>query len=193
MSLLKEQRPLGTTSRIIGCISMSKRIVCTLLLFLMLMSAGCAGIEGNMPRFTASSAQKRGLAEALDHLRAGKEQQARDSLEKVADGAPVPGVTDEALFRLALLSLKEDGGKGLQRSQALLERLAASCPDSIWTRQSAPLLAHLAEVKTLRNRQREVKTLRDLNLSLNNDNRELRQSLERLKQLDLELEQRIKR
>ena len=75
----------------------------------------------------------------------------------------------------------------------MLERLADKYPDSIWTRQSAQLLAHLAEVKALRNRQRELKSLKEQNLSLNRDNKEMRQSLEQLKQLDLELEKRIKR
>lgn len=38
-----------------------------------------------------------------------------------------------------------------------------------------------------------MKTLRDLNLSLSRDNRDLRQTIERLKNLDIELEQKIKR
>ena len=170
-----------------------ERFVLIVLLLLVMMSSGCASIKRNLPGFPALSEQKRSLNEALDQLRAGREQQARDLLEKVVNGAPVAGVTDEALFRLALLSLKDDGSKGFQHSQLLLERLAGEYPESIWARQSAPLLAHLAEVRTLRNRQRELKTLKELNLSLSRDNRELRQSLERLKQLDLELEHRIKR
>lgn len=167
--------------------------VCIALLALVAMNSGCAGLGGRAPRFMALSEPQRSLVGALDRLSAGKEQQARDLLEKAVDGAPAAGVTDEALFRLALLSLKEDGGKGLQRSQALLERLADKYPDSLWTRQSAPLLSHLVEARALRNRQRELKSLREQNLSLSRDNRELRQSLEQLKQLDLELEQRIKR
>lgn len=171
----------------------SEHCVFIALLALVTMNAGCTGLEGRMPRFLAFSEQERSLTGAIDQLRVGKEQQARTLLEKVVYGVPATGVTDEALFRLALLSLKEEGDKGIQRSQALLERLASKYPDSIWTRQSAALLSHLAEVRTLRNRQRELKTLKELNLSLSNDNRELRQSLEQLKQLDLELEQRIKR
>jgi hypothetical protein len=170
-----------------------EHLVYIVLVSLVTMNAGCAGIKGSMPRFLELSGQQRSLTGSLDQLRAGKEQQARDLLEKVVDGAPTAGVTDEALFRLALLSLKEEGGKGLQRAQALLERLADKYPDSIWTRQSAPLLSHLAEDRVLRNQQRELKSLREQNLSLSRDNRELRQSLEQLKQLDLELEQRIKR
>lgn len=171
----------------------SERVTFIALLFLMMLNAGCACLESRMPHDLTLSTQERSLKEALDWLRAGNEQRARNLLEKVVDGAPVAGVTDEALFRLALLSLNEDGGKGLQRAQTLLERLAGKYPRSIWTRQSAPLLSHLAEVKVLRNRQRELKTVRELNLSLSRDNREMRQILERLKQLDLEQEQRIKR
>lgn len=170
-----------------------ERIVFFALLGLMTINAGCAGIKERTPPLPAAlSDQQRSLDEALEQLRTGKEQQARILLEKVVEG-PSAGVTDEALFRLALLSLREDGVKGLQRSQALLERLADRYPASLWTKQSAPLLSHLTEARILRNRQRELKSLRQQNLSLSRDNREMRQSLEQLKQLDLELEQRIKR
>ena len=173
----------------------SEYLVYIALLALVTMSAGCAGLEGRTPtpRFLQFTEQERSLTGALDQLRMGKEQQARNLLEKVVDGAPAAGVTDEALFRLALLSLREDGGKGLLRAQALLERLADKYPASLWTKQSAPLLSHLTEARILRNRQRELKNLKEHNLSLSRDNRELRQSLEQLKRLDLELEQRIKR
>jgi hypothetical protein len=170
-----------------------RNVVCIALLALMTMNAGCTALEKRMPNILPLSEQERSLAGALDQLRTGKEQQAKNLLEKVVEGAPAAGVTDEALFRLALLSLRDDGGKGLLRAQELLERLADKYPDSLWTRQSAPLLSHLTEARALRNRQRELKNLKEHNLSLSRDNRELRQSLEQLKQLDLELEQRIKR
>ncbi len=170
----------------------SEPIVFGAVLILVMVNAGCASLDRGMPHFITRS-EERNLEAGLGQLRAGNEQSARDLLEKVVDGVSIAGVTDEALFRLALLSLKEDGGKGSLRAQALLERLADKYPGSLWTKQSAPLLAHLVDVRTLRNRQRELKNLKELNLSLNNNNRELRQSLERLKQLDLELEQRIKR
>jgi len=54
-------------------------------------------------------------------------------------------------------------------------------------------ISHLQEVLTLRGVQRELKSLRNQNLSLSHDNKELRQSIERLKQLDMELEQKIRR
>lgn len=171
----------------------SEYVVYIALLALVTMSSGCSGIGGRMPSFLVFSEQERTLIEALDHLGAGEELQARILLEKVVGGVPAAGVTDEALFRLALLSLKENGSKGFLRAQTLLERLTDKYPDSLWTKQSAPLLSHLTEAMALRSRQRELKALREQNHSLSRDNRELRQSLEQLKQLDLELEQRIKR
>lgn len=170
-----------------------ERIICGLLLVLVMMTAGCAGRDGRGPRFIAFSGQERTLNEARDLLRAGNVQQTRSLLEKVVEGEPTAGVSDEALFRLALLSLNEDGSKGFQHSQALLEKLAVNYPDSLWTRQSAPLLSHLADYRVLRTKQRELKALKELNYSLSRDNKEMRQSLEQLKRLDLELEQRIKR
>ena len=142
---------------------------------------------------SAAREQERRFAGALEFLRAGREQEARDSLELVLEGPQRAGITDEALFRLSLLYLRDEGGRGTVKTQELLERLKADFPRSIWTQQSAPLIAYLAGVKTLRDRQREVKTLKELNLSLSRDNREMRQSIERLKSLDLELEQKIKR
>jgi hypothetical protein len=137
--------------------------------------------------------QERSFAGALEFLRAGREQDARDLLESVLKGPQRSGVTDEALFRLSLLYLRDEAGKGAVRTQDLLERLRTDFPASIWAQQAAPLIVYLAGVRNLRDRQREVKTLKDLNLSLSRDNREMRQSLERLKSLDLELEQKIKR
>jgi hypothetical protein len=137
--------------------------------------------------------QERRFAAALELLRTGKEQEARDLLELVVAGPARSGVTDEALFRLSLLSLRDDGTKGSARTQDLLERLTKEFPGSLWTYQGAPIADYLTAVRTLRDRQREVKTLKELNLSLSRDNREMRQSIERLKSLDLELENKIKR
>lgn len=168
-----------------------ERSLPAVLLLLCMMIAGCATLDRGTPHFVISS-EERNLEAGLKELRAGNELTAHILLEKVVDGAARAGVTDEALFRLALLSLKDDAGKGL-RAQALLERLSESYPDSIWARQSGQLLSLLADVKVLKNRQRELKALKEQNLSLSRDNKEMRQSLEQLKQLDLELEKRIKR
>lgn len=167
-----------------------KRIFPAISLFLLLLViSGCS----ELLRFSMSSTQEHNLNDALTQLGDGKEQQARVLLEKVVDSPPLAGVSDEALFRLAILDLRPDGVNGLVRSQRLLERLVTGYPDSPWTKQSAPLLSHLIETKNLRNRQRDLKTLKELNFSLSRDNRELRQNLDRLKQLDLELEKKINR
>jgi thioredoxin-like negative regulator of GroEL len=155
--------------------------------------AGCGTTKNYVPRPVSVSGQERNFAGALEYLRSGNEQRARELLERVVEAAPVNGITDEALFRLALLQLRDEGGRGAAQTQLLLERLADEYPNSNWTRQAAPLSIYLSNVKNLRDRQRELKTLRDLNLSLSRDNRELRQTIERLKSLDLELEQKIKR
>ena len=137
--------------------------------------------------------QERRFAGALEFLRTGREQEARDLLEQVVAGPPRSGVSDEALFRLSLLYLRDEGSKGTVRTQEMLERLISDFPRSAWAHQGAPLAAYLTGVRLLRDRQREVKTLKELNLSLSRDNREMRQSIERLKSLDLELEKKIKR
>ncbi len=129
----------------------------------------------------------------MEFLRSGNEQATRDLLERVVEGPPINGVTDEALFRLSVLYLRDDGGKGTVRAMELLDRLKKEFPISPWAHQAAPLGLYLAGVKTLREQRREVKILKELNLSLSRDNREMRQSMERLKSLDLELEQKIKR
>jgi len=158
------------------------------MVILMFMS-GCMTVP--IPRIV--SKQELDFAGALEYLRSGNWQKARPLLERVCEEPPITGVTDEALFRLALLHLGDDGTKGVARAQALLERLRNEFPLSSWTHQATPLASYLTGTKVLRDRQRELKTLYDLNLSLSHDNRELRQSLERLKQLDIELEQKIKR
>lgn len=165
------------------------RLYCGVLLLVMALNTGCAALL----RISGLSEQDRTLAAAMEQLRNSNEARARELLEQLIADTPVAGVTDEALFRLALLSLRDETGKVAGRTQQLLERLATDYPESLWNRQSVPLSAHLAEVKALRAKQRELKALRDTNLSLSRDNKELRQNLERLKQLDLELEQKIKR
>jgi hypothetical protein len=141
----------------------------------------------------AISLQERRFAGALEFLRSGNELAARDLFEQVIDEPSRSGVTDEALFRLSVLFLREEGTKGTGRALELLERLKSEFPRSIWAYQAGPLNAYLTGMRTLRDRQREVKTLKELNFSLSRDNREMRQSIERLKSLDLELEKKIKR
>lgn len=173
--------------------------ISTVLLVLLPLLCGCSQFGRKVSVATEHSVttsvpdQERRFAGALEFLRAGDEQAARGMFERVVAAPSRKGVTDEALFRLAVLYLRDEGGNEAGRAQELLERLRNEFPRSLWAHQAAPLGVFLAGVKTLRERRREVKILKELNLSLSRDNRELRQSIERLKSLDLELEQKIKR
>ncbi len=176
-----------------------ERFVVFALLPILLLAGGCSHRPKGPTEIAAIAEQERQFSGALQYLRSGKEQKARDLLEMVCAAQSLPGVTDEALFRLALLELRDESAKGIARSLELLGRLKDEYPRSIWTHQAAPLASLLATVKTLNDSQRELKyqrelkTLRELNLTLSRDNRELRQTIERLKSLDMELEQKIKR
>lgn len=164
-----------------------------LLLAAMLM-AGCgAFVNKDLPVARSLTSTERNFAAALQYLRIGNESKARESLELVVDESPLAGITDEALFRLAILNLRDENGKGDTRARKLLERLSSGYPAGSWAHQAAPLLGYIQETANLRARTRELKNLRNQNLSLSRDNKELRQNFERLKDLDLELEQKIRR
>jgi hypothetical protein len=147
--------------------------------------------EDSLP--SSITVQERRFAGALEFLRAGNELAARDLLEQVVEDTALSGVTDEALFRLSVLSLRDEGSKGAARALELLERLNHDFPKSIWNHQSSSLRVYLTGVKSIRDRQREVRSLKEQNFSLSRDNREMRQSIEKLKSLDIELEKKIKR
>lgn len=141
----------------------------------------------------AVPSHERKFAGALQLLRQGNEQGARELLEQVVVAPGLPGVTDDALFRLALLRLRDGGEKGGLEGYSLLARLAKEYPDSIWTHQSAALSGYLMLTQRLFEKQRETKPLRELNLHLSRENKELRLNLEKLKNLDLELDQKRRR
>ena len=134
--------------------------------------------------------QERSFAGALVFLQTGNETGARDLLEQVVTAPPIPGVTEEALFRLALLRLRDGGEKGVMGSRALFERLVREYPGTLWARQAAPLVSHLAEVQQQYIQLRQMGKFRERNLSLSRDNEKMRLKLEQLKMLDMELEQR---
>ena len=157
--------------------------LCIILLVATLLLGGCADFRG-MGVFTE---QGRYLAKATQSLRAGSNEQARKLLEQVILTKATVGITDEALFRLSLLNLNNETVKVSMRTLALLERLKKEYPNSPWTHQSAPLLSYLSGVRVFHEKEREQ------NIFLQRENRELRQSIERLKELDLEMDKKNKR
>jgi hypothetical protein len=155
--------------------------------FLLLFLCGCAsfpGWDGGMQRFT----QSRNLARANALLESGDKAGAARELSAVADAAGVAGVTDEALFRLALLTIHPvaDSGGNLHAIN-LLKRMKKEYPASRWTVQSGQLLELLSGVEELR---RQVKSLKSQNQTLGSEVNELNRNIEQLKQLDQELEKR---
>lgn len=169
---------------------MQHRIFVSLILMtISIFFSGCQTLENSLSFTSHTPLQKQILDDARMKLALHDEAGARLGLQQVVAAAPLPGVTDEALFRLALFSLQEDTSSATM----LLERLNREFPASAWNHQAEPLRRYLAQVRNLKERQHELATLKALNLSLHKDNRELKQTLERLKTLDLELEQRIRR
>ena len=162
-----------------------------------LLIAGCAAstpsTTGSSPGFMDRFSESRKLGEGVELLDEGKPVAAARMFHAVTTGKPVRGVTDEALFRLALLSLR-GGEKGYANASQLLKRLKREYPASIWTAQAAPLAALLSDVEELReqnrslkgNSQAQNKEIGDLKKEISALNSQIRQ----LKNLELELEQR---
>lgn len=165
-----------------------------LLTALLLFLSGCAsfpGLEGALQR----SPQSKSLARAQELLESGDRSGAVRELTAVTDARGVPGVTDEALFRLALLTVHPAADtNGNLSALNLLKRLKREYPASRWTVQSGQLLELLAGAEEL---QRQVKSLKSQNQSLKSQNQalgseinELNRNINQLKQLDQELEKR---
>ncbi len=131
-------------------------------------------------------------------MQSGKDEAARELLQKISSEKSIPGVTDEALFHQGLLSLrneKETGG--YPQTRQLLERLIHDYPGSIWAVQALPLNDLLVEYWTSElshgKIRRQVKALKESNVSLARENKEMRLNIEKLKSLEREMEQKSRR
>lgn len=132
--------------------------------------------------------QAENLETAKKMLREDKVQSATQILAAISAAKGVPGVTDEALFRLSLIYL--DAGQtrnDTSRAEETLEKLMRDYPKSSWRPHAAALEELIA------NLNRKIRNLRGENLSLEKKNRELRLNIEKLKILDIEQDQKIKR
>jgi outer membrane protein assembly factor BamD (BamD/ComL family) len=138
-----------------------------LLLILLLPVTACQTIP-----FTREQALSHKLAEAQKALRSRQLTRATALLSEVTAAPGTPGITDEALIRLALLQLRGGQERDLALALRSLERLAKEYPDSHWT----PLADPLADLVSR-------------SQSLARDNRTLRQNIQKIKELELELEQ----
>ncbi len=146
---------------------------------------GCAtfqkhGVYGN--------SQAANLEKAKKLLREDKVQSATQILAGISSAKGVPGVTDEALFRLSLIYLDAGQAKNdTSRAQETLEKLMRDYPKSSWRPHAAALEDLIA------NLNRKIRNLRGENLTLEKKNKELQLNIEKLKILDIEQDQKIKR
>jgi len=161
-----------------------------ILLALMILSLiGCSTLNEIQSSLVNKYSAPLKLSAALQAIEQGKSAAAISILEEIITEPGVNGVTDEALFRLSLLKLPHENDDGTRPSVRYLERLQHYYPDSDWTQQSKPLLEFLKEYTAVK---RQNRNLRILNISLTKDNNDMHQSLERLKNLDMQLERKSK-
>ena len=125
------------------------------------------------------------LARAVAYLEEGQTPAAEQLLTAICSEPGVPGVTDEALIRLSLLRLESSQSRNtLSTVQRDLERLAKEFPKSSWAPLASSLTDFIDAADELRQQDRK---LRDSNLTLSKENKDLRQSIEKLKSLELEM------
>ncbi len=146
---------------------------------------GCAGVQ---KRKDVPVSQRAKLESAKKLLRENKVSTAMNVLEDICSGKGSPGVTDEALFRLALLHLDTgQGNSGIVQAQQLFERLIKEYPSSSWKNHAASLVELIGMLN------RRIRYLKGENLSLSKENKELRINIEKLKIIDIEQELKSKR
>lgn len=118
--------------------------------------------------------QENKLARATRLMEQGKSTAAAELLIAVCSETGVPGVTDEALFRLGLIRLAA-GQTG--PAQHDMERVRKEYPHGPW----APMATSVSEFLSA------TEDLRQQGKKLTKENKELRQSIDQLKSLELEL------
>lgn len=163
-------------------------------LVLMLLAAsllcGCAatrqGVKGGFVERYSGSLK---LAQAKEMLAEGDSTAAARTLGIICSGPALPGVTDEALFRLALLTLKNSERPLSGKAYQLLKRLKKEYPSSPWTLQASQLSDLLNADEELKHQNRSLKAA---NQSLAGELKELNSNLQQLKHLDLELERKTR-
>ncbi len=143
--------------------------------------------------------QEKKLAAAIKLQKAGKTSATIDALISLCGERGVAGVTDEALFRLSLLYLvngPESDKMSLQLAQQGFVRLQKEYPSSPWTGMAAPVSEFVSTMTELRRQNQNCRSqnqaLSRETQAISRENQELRQNIEKLKRLDLELEQKHK-
>jgi hypothetical protein len=186
-----------------------RKLATTILLALTL--SACATLNIGDDQYIFHHNQEKKLAAAVKLQKEGKLPAAVESLKALCAERGVPGVTDEALFRLSMLYLNDglDNDKeSMQLAQHYIERLRKEYAYSSWAGMAYPVAELLSTTAELRRQAQHIKNqnqglskenqglskenqgLSKENQGLSKENQELRQSIEKLKRLDLELEQK---
>lgn len=169
----------------------------SLFIIMVVCLSGCASLQKSLESQRQRSARQDKLAQAVSLIGKGNTEKASKLLAEIVAAPGIPGVTDEALFRLGLLSVPPD----LEREEIAnalkhLERLQRDYPVSPWANQAATLTDFLSgvprRIESTTELRRQIKTLKDLNLSLTRENKEMKLNIEKIKTLDLELEKKAK-
>lgn len=111
-------------------------------------------------------------------------------LEEMISRPTEAGITDEALFQLALLNLSANNREGANKSSQLLQRLIKEHPRSPWAHLGQPLIELL---DNLAEQRRQIAASKNQNQSLGKEIKELHQTIDQLKNLDLEMEKKSRR
>jgi hypothetical protein len=160
--------------------------------------------------------QERKLSRAVTLLEKGETATAAQALAAISAEPIAAGVTDEALFRLSLLQLGTTMESGdMAAIENDLGKLVKTYPASSWTPLASNLIEFFAatedarkqdqklqKLQTQENRKlkehnlaltKEQRALKALNLSLTKENSDLREIIEKLKTLELDLGKGSKR
>jgi hypothetical protein len=171
---------------------------CCAIILLAAAVAGCAALSAEQ-RSAYRSGQEWKLSRAEALIRDGNRPAAVQVLGHIVADPPLPGITDEALYRLALLRLGTGQGvAGLAQARKELDHLAKKFPRSPRATDAALLAPFLAAEQGRLLQQQKLQglnhalaqengRLKELNSDLARENREFRQTLDKLKSLDLEL------
>lgn len=164
--------------------------------------SGCATIRKEDPN-ALEQRQKLILAKML--LERNRTEAAKKTLTEITAKPPVAGITDEALFRLALIDLEAGQQKiATEKSGKDLDTILSKFKSSSWSAHATTLkglldayditLQEKAELdRSVKNLKNSNASLTSANASLTKENNDLRQDLEKIKKLDLELDMKKKR
>ncbi len=142
-----------------------------LIIIVLVGISGCASLTKPGAPFYGM-AQKNRLDDARTLLQQGKTAEATQMLTEICKEPEIPGVTDEALFRLSILRLASNPKNDVvEQSRNDFQRIIKTFPASSWVPLASILDGFLASTE---DKLQEGKDVNDLNLALAKENRELK-------------------